>query len=121
MNRHSNRWRPTLHIFGRKFKGSLRFLMECSILSFWTRAASNTQAGQANPSIGKRLCPLLKQCGRGDLNWLLLAVSLPRMVAKQTGFLKPGGGAVFPGWKKVLGRRATKKVGTFLQSVDRYV
>src|SRR2546427_12758856 len=90
MNRHSNRWRPTLHIFGRKFKGSLRFLMECSILSFWTRAASNTQAGRANPSIGKRLCPLLKQCGKVDLNWLLLAVSLPRMLVKQVALYTPG-------------------------------
>src|SRR2546421_8988772 len=100
MNRHSNRWRPTLHIFGRKFKGSLRFLMECSILSFWTRAASNTQAGRANPSIGKRLCPLLKQCGRVDLNWLLLAVSLHRMFVKQIAFLRPWEWAVSPGGEK---------------------
>src|SRR2546429_8724926 len=111
MNRHSNRWRPTLHIFGRKFKGSLRFLMECSILSFWIRAASNTQAGQANPSIGKRLCPLLKQCGRGDLNWLLLAVSLPRMLAKEIAFLKPWGGEVFSGWEKDLGKNGREECG----------
>src|SRR2546428_13845639 len=113
MNRHSNRWRPTLHIFGRKFKGSLRFLMECSILSFWIRAASNTQAGQANPSIGKRLCPLLKQCGRVDLNWLLLAGSLPRMSPKESAFLNPGEWTFFSGGENELGRRTPKKFRPF--------
>src|SRR5207247_8821635 len=103
MNRHSNRWRPTLHIFGRKFKGSLRFLMECSILSFWTRAASNTQAGRANPSIGKRLCPLLKQCGKVDLNWLLLAVSLHRMLVRHFAFQSPGYWTFPPAWQKDTG------------------
>src|SRR2546427_12127473 len=89
MNRPSNRWRPTLHIFGRKFKGSLRFLMECSILSFWTRAASNTQAGRANPSIGKRLGPVLEQIGKGDLNWLLLVVHNHGKLVKQVEFEIP--------------------------------
>src|SRR2546429_8177820 len=111
MNRHSNRWRPTLHIFGRKFKGSLRFLMECSILSFWIRAASNTQAGRANPSIGKRLCPLLKQCGKVDLNWLLLAGPPHRILGKQFAFQSPWEWAFYSGWKNDRGRGGPRKVG----------
>src|SRR5947208_13667582 len=111
MNRHSNRWRPTLHIFGRKFKGSLRFLMECSILSFWIRAASNTQAGQANPSIGKRLCPLLEKCGSVDLNWLLLAVSLQRMSTKQSASYSAAERPLLTGGKNDLGSTTPQESG----------